>query len=238
MASVAASLVAIWIGLVPAGAFARSAVPAMQVVPGAQVAALALHSARAAVPDATRALAAACPLVDQSVPAGSVALVPGTPLVNATYVSIPIAIDVDGVVVRTVYAGFRITGYVRMPVATHDLAPDTVLGPDDLSYAQLPFAGRTGLGVDAFVGRKVRSMVARGEVMYPELTSVNEIVRAGMPALLIVHDGPVRLCADVMARTSGGLGEYVTIFDPQTQRALSGIVTGPNTVEFTVPGAN
>ena len=83
-----------------------------------------------------------------------------------------------------------------------------------------------------------RAVIPRGDIVYPELTAVNEIVRAGMPALLIVHDGPVRLAADVVARTSGGLGDYVTIYNPQTQRALSGVVTGPNTVELTLPGSN
>jgi flagella basal body P-ring formation protein FlgA len=237
-ARAAAWLAAVWLGLVPVCAFARAPLPAMQIVPGSQMAAVAERSARAAVPDTNLALVAACTLVDQSLPTGAVALVPGTPQVNATYVSVPIAIDIDGVLVRTLYAGYRITTYVRMPVAAHDLAPGAVLGADDLSYARLPFGGRTGLDIDTFVGRKMRSAVARGDVLYPELTAVNEIVRAGMPALFIVHDGPVRLAADVIARTSGGLGDYVTIFDPQTQRALSGVVTGPNTVELTVPGAN
>ena len=69
-----------------------------------------------------------------------------------------------------------------------------------------------------------------------QASEVLRVIRAG--AVEIVHDGAVRLAADVVARTSGGLGEYVTIFDPQTQRALSGVVTGPNTVELTLPGEN
>jgi flagella basal body P-ring formation protein FlgA len=172
------------------------------------------------------------------VPAGAVALTTGTPQLNATYVSVPIDIDVDGRRTRTVFAGFRITTYVRMTVAAHDLAPGAVLTADDLAYTRMPFSGRPALDIDTFLGRKIRGVVARGEVVYPELTTVNEIVRAGMPALFIVHDGLVRLSADVIARNGGGLGDYVTIFNPQTQKALSGIVTGPNTVELTLPGDN
>jgi flagella basal body P-ring formation protein FlgA len=231
-------VLAILVGLTPAGAFARTPADSMQIVPAAQIASLAERIARSAVPDPERALAPSMQIMDQRVPGGALVLVPGTPQVNPSYVSVPIGIEIDGKLARTVFAGFRVTTYVRMPVAAHDLAAGAVLGPDDLSYARLPFNGRPGLDIETFVGRKVRSVIARGDIVYPELTAVNEIVRAGMPAVLIVHDGPVRLAADVVARTSGGLGDYVTIYNPQTQRALSGVVTGPNTVELTLPGAN
>jgi flagella basal body P-ring formation protein FlgA len=228
---------ALAIGLMPAAAAARTPDGATQVVPAAQIASLAEHVARSLVPDQNRALAPTLQIIDQRVPAGSVVILPGTPQLNPTYVSVPIAIDIDGKLARTVFAGFRITTYVRMPVAAHDLAAGDVLGADDLGYVRLPFNGRPGWDIDTMVGRKVRAVIARGDVIYPELTAVNEIVRAGMPAVLIVHDGPVRLAADVVARTSGGLGDYVTIYNPQTQRALSGVVTGPNTVELTLPGS-
>jgi flagella basal body P-ring formation protein FlgA len=209
-----------------------------QLVPAAQIASLAEHTARSLVPDPQRALAPAYAVVDQQVPAGTVAIVAGTPQVNPSYVSVPIAIEVDGKLARTVFTGFRVTNYVHEPVAAHDLAAGAVLGPDDLTSERVPFSGRPDIAVESVVGRRIRLAVAGGAVVLPEMTTVDEIVRAGMPAVLIVHDGPVRLAADVIARTSGGLGAYVTIFNPQTQRALSGVVTGPNTVELTLPGAN
>ncbi len=240
MARSAAGLVALVLGLVPAAAFARIAGPeaGSQVIPAAQITALAERVARSKVTDPSRALAAAAQIGDVRVPLGAVAISAGTPQCNSTYISVPIEIHIDGHVERTVFAGFRITTYVQMPVAAHDLAADGVLVADDLTYVRMPYSGRPGLAIETFVGRKVRSIIARGEVVYPELTVVNQIVRAGMPAVLIVHDGAVRIAADVIARTSGGVGEYVTIFNPQTQRALSGVVTGPNTVELTLPGAD
>ena len=50
-----------------------------------------------------------------------------------------------------------------------------------------------------------------------------------------MRDGPVSLTADVIARTGGGLGESVTVYNEQTNRILSGTVTGPNRVELTLP---
>lgn len=224
--------------LVPGRAHARVVGPAQQIVAAARIAAVADRIARDEVRDADRALAPAFALSDISVPAGSVVIVAGLPQLNATYVSVPIRIEIDGRLARTIFAGYRITTFVRTAVAAHDLAPDTILNASDLIAARVPFTGRPGLETTTFVGRKVRALTPRGSILYPELTSVNEIVRAGMPALFVVHDGPVALAADVVARTSGGIGQSVTIYDPQTGKALSGIVTGPNRVELTLPGAN
>jgi flagella basal body P-ring formation protein FlgA len=226
-------------GLLGAGALARTGEPQTQVVPAESIAALAVTLARRAVPNPDRALAPAFQIVDQTVPLGAISLVAAGKLqVNASYVGVPIAIDIDGKVARTIFAGFRVTSYVQMVVAAHDLTPGTIVSADDLTYARVPFGGRQPLEIATFVGRKMRSTVAHGDVLYPEFITVNEIVHAGMPALLIVHDGPVRLAADVVARSSGGLGDHVSIYDPQTQRVLSAIVTGPDTVEFALPGAN
>jgi flagella basal body P-ring formation protein FlgA len=234
----AAALLAILVGVLPVCARARTGLPTMQIVASARIAAVAERIARSLVSDPERALAPAFLIADQSVPLGAVALTSGVPLLNSTYVGVPVSITIDGRVVRTVYAGYHITSFIQTAVAAHDLAPDTILQADDLTTARMPYTGRPALDVSTFVGRKVRVVVAHGAVLYPELTVVNELVRAGMPALFIVHDGPVKLAADVVARTGGGLGDYVTIYDPQTQKALSGVVTGPGTVELTLPGEN
>jgi flagella basal body P-ring formation protein FlgA len=232
-----AALFALVAVAVPACVLARTLVPPVQIVPAASIAAVADRAARSAVSDPQRALAAAFAVSDQQLPTGDLGIAAGAAQVNATYVSIPIALSIDGHVVRTIYAGYRITSFVRTTIAAHDIAPDAVLRAADMTQATVPFTGRPALEPTTFIGRKARATIARGTVLTPELTLVNEIVRAGMPAVLIVHDGPISLAADVVARTSGGLGDSVTIFNPQTQKALSGIVTGPNTVELTLPGA-
>jgi flagella basal body P-ring formation protein FlgA len=239
IARIAGAALIIVLGLTTADASARAGEPRTQVVPAERIAAFAEHIARALVPDSERALAPAFRILDQSVPLGTVAIVAaGKPQVNATYIGVPVAIAIEGHVARTMFAGFRITSYVRMPVAAHDVAAGAILNGDDIAYARVPFDGRPARDADAFIGRKVRSLIARGDVLVPELTVVNEIVHAGMPAVLIVRDGPVRLAADVVARSSGGLGDYVSIFDPQTQRVLSAVVTGPDTVELALPGGD
>ena len=160
----------------------------------------------------------------------------GTPFVSSSYVGVPIAIRIDGKLARTVVAGYRVTTYVRTAVASHDLAPGAVLAPGDVTLARLPSHGRPAVGVDVLVGRRLNVATAAGAALYVEETIPNAVVKAGQAAILVIHDGFVALMADVVARTGGAIGDTVTVVNPQTQRAIAGIVTAPNRVELTLPG--
>ncbi|MEA2666402.1 MAG: Chaperone for flagella basal body P-ring formation [Candidatus Eremiobacteraeota bacterium] len=226
---------------VPAQAGTLLGVPAqagtLQVVSGARVAAVADPIAHRLVAEPDRALAPAFAIADQQLPPGEVALAPsGTPFVSSTYVGVPVAIRVDGKLARTVMAGYRVTTYVHTAVAARDLAPGALLSADDVMLARVAASGRPAVGTAVLVGRKLRAATAKGAPLYAEQTVANDVVKPGQPAILVVHDGSVALAADVVARTGGALGDVVTVFNPQTQKALAGIVTGPNRVEITLPG--
>jgi flagella basal body P-ring formation protein FlgA len=53
---------------------------------------------------------------------------------------------------------------------------------------------------------------------------------------LIIHDGGVDVVADVVARQSGGLGDEIALFNPQTNKALSGTIIGPDRCELNLSG--
>ena len=150
--------------------------------------------------------------------------------------SIPIEIDVNGTRARTVVAGYRVTTFMHTAVAAHDLAAGTILGDDDVVIGRVPSTGRASVAAVELVGRKLRAPVARGALLLPEATATNEIVRAGESVVLVIRDGVVALNADVVARTSGGMGDHVAVYNPQTQKMLSGVVTGPECVELDLPG--
>jgi flagella basal body P-ring formation protein FlgA len=209
----------------------------VQTVPGERIAAITDRIAGSLISGPDRTLTPAFKIFDQTVPAGTIAIEAGTPQINASYVTVPVTIDVDGKVARSLVAGYRVTTYVTATVAAHDLTPGTVLEAGDLTAARVPSYGRPGTDPATLIGRQLHTSVARGALVYVEQTGLPQLVRAGQPALLIVHDGPVSLSADVVARTGGALGESVSVWDPQTQRALSGVVTGPNVVELVLPGS-
>ena len=223
-----------------AAAFAASTVVALapmltQNVSGTQISAVTDKLAGGLVHDADRSVVPAFHLADQSVPLGKVEITPLPPLVYATYIAVPVQLVVDGRVAKTVTSGYRVQQYIHTAVAAHDLAPGALLAEDDLTLARVLSNGRPAVTVASLVGRKVRAATPRGQEIFVEQTSVNELVKAGAGAILVVHDGPVALTADVIARTGGGLGESVTVYNSQTNRILSGTVTGPNRVELTLP---
>jgi flagella basal body P-ring formation protein FlgA len=218
---------------------ASAGAQAQQIVAGARVAAVADKVAHGLVSGPDRSIAAAYAVLDQNVPAGSVELVPaGTPYVSSTYVGVPVAIRVDGKVARTVVAGYRITTYVQTAVAAHDLAPNALLADGDLVTARVAFNGRPAVQPASLLGRRLSSAAAKGVPLYVEQTAPDTVVKAGQAAILVIHDGTVALTADVVARTGGAIGDTVTVVNPQTQKAIAAVVTGPNRVELTLPGGS
>jgi len=217
----------------PGGVRAAASVPAQtQVVAGARVAAVADKIARGLVSGPDRSIAAAFQVADQNLPAGAVEIAPA----GAPYVGVPVAIRVDGKIARTVVAGYRVTTYVRTAVAARDLAPGAVLAESDLALARVASNGRPAVGLENLIGRKLSMATAKGAALYVEQTVPDTVVKPGQAAILIVRDGNVALTADVIARTGGAIGDTVTVFNPQTQRAIAAVVTGPNRVELILPG--
>jgi flagella basal body P-ring formation protein FlgA len=210
----------------------------VQNVSGAQIAALTDKLADGLVQDPDRAVVPAYRLADQSVPLGRVTMSSLAPLVYATYIAVPVQIAVDGRVARTVTAGYRVEQFIHTAVAAHDLTPGALLTADDLLLSRVLSNGRPAVDVASLVGRKLLAATPRGAQIFVEQTSINQLVKAGSGAILVVHDGPVALTADVIARTGGGLGESVTVYNSQTNKLLSGTVTGPDRVELTLPGGD
>jgi flagella basal body P-ring formation protein FlgA len=169
---------------------------------------------------------------DQLVPAGHVTLTARTPLSTPYFVNVPIAIAVRGVTVRVVYVGYRATRYVHTAVAARDIAPGTVLTADDLTIARVPYTGWNANGTAVLIGRRTYAAFSAGQPIPIAQTRVNELVKAGSSVVMVVRNGAVALMADVVARTGGGLGDQVNVYNPQTNKNLSGTVTAPDRVEL------
>ena len=233
------ALAAAFLALVaPTFANASLAAPrAEQVVAGATISSIAKAAVLGVVHDADRVVSPAYAIVDQRVPVGIVIVtIVKAPTVNPGFATVPVAISVDGKLERTITAGFRVTAFVHSAAAAHDLEAGTILSEKDLILDRVPATGRMTVGLAALVGRKIRTATLKGTAVYPEATTAVQVVKAGDTVVFIIHDGPVVLSADVVARSSGALGETVFIYNPQTHKALSGLVTGPGKVELTLPG--
>ncbi len=173
---------------------------------------------------------------DQLVVEGAVSLRVESPLVTPSYVNVPIDVAVDGNFIRTVFVGYRVQQFVRTAVAADDLAAGTVLHAGDLTMERIAYTGRAANGTQVLLGRKVLFPVRKGEPIYIEETQTNQIVKPGSSVVLIVNDGGVSVVAEAVARTGGGLGEEVSVYNPSTNKTLSGTVVGPDRVELDILG--
>lgn len=233
VAAAAAVTVLAMLNCVPLPACAQTAT---QRIAGKRIEALAkpLLAGVRLTGDAT--LVAAFPIPDQTVPAGSVSLSVQTPMTTPSFVNVPVEVDVNGKYLRTIFVGYRVQQWVRTAVAAHDLVPGTVLSANDLAMARVPYTGQHANSTDVLVGRKIVSAFRAGVPVAIEQTLTNQIVKPGASVVLIVNDGGVSVVADVVARTGGGLGDEVSIYNPQTNKTLSGTVIGPDRVELNLSG--
>jgi flagella basal body P-ring formation protein FlgA len=210
--------------------------PAMQVVNGARLQTISDAWIRRIVKDARHQALLAYPVAEQRVLSGRTELrASASPVISPEYASLPVEIRVDGTLVRTVYVGYRIVTLVTMPVLTHAKHRGDMLSANDFHDEMRAADGRSPVDVSMLSGHICNADLAAGSVVRPEQTSVDQIVKAGSPVVLIVHDGGVALAADVIARTSGGFGEVVTVYDEPSRKVLSGLVTAPSRVELTLP---
>lgn len=229
------ALAAAILTLVPLAARAQGSVLR---VSGQHIALVASREIASLPHDADHKYIAASMIPDQVVSGGRVELHAQSPIGNSSFVNVPVTIDVDGKLDRTVYVGYRMQEYVETAVAAHDIVPNTVISADDLVMARVPYSGRPGNGIDALVGRRITGAVLKGQPVTIEATSVNQIVKAGATVILIVRDNGVEVSAPVIARTSGGLGDQVSVYNASTNKALSGTVTAPGTVELDISGGD
>ncbi|HZY97968.1 MAG TPA: flagellar basal body P-ring formation chaperone FlgA [Candidatus Baltobacteraceae bacterium] len=215
---------------------ARAQATETQRVSGTQFVALAKRAIGTVVLSGDSSLVQAAPVRDQIVPSGAVSLVVESPLATPTYVNVPIDVDVDGSFVRTVFVGYRMQQYVRTAVAAHDLVAGTVIAAGDLTTARVAWTGRLGNGTDVLLGRKIFVPFRKGQPVYIEETQTNMIVKPGSAVVLIVNDGDVSVVAEGVARSGGGLGDEVSVYNPSTNHTLSGTVVGPDRVQLDIMG--
>jgi flagella basal body P-ring formation protein FlgA len=215
---------------------ARAQVGEAQRISGKTFEKLAKHAIASVDVPEDEALIQSSPVRDQLVGQGTVSLTVESPMVTPSYINVPIEIDLDGAFLRTLFVGYRVQPYVHTAVASHDIVAGTVITADDVQMARVPAFGRMANGTQVLVGRKVFSAFRKGQPIYIEATMTNEIVKAGSVVVLIVNDGGVSIVTEVQARSGGGLGDQVSIYNPQTNKTLSGTVIGPGRVELDIMG--
>jgi flagella basal body P-ring formation protein FlgA len=217
-------------------AAALLALATTQSVPGVQFESLASPIEHSVKLTGDARLVQSVRIPAQIVPAGKVVLKAHPAIVTPSYVNVPVEIDVNGAFIRQIFVGYRVERFVETAVAAHDLVAGSVIDSSDVFMQRIVSTGQRVNGVNALVGRKVVANVRAGAPVSIEMTRIDQIVKAGQTVTLIVSDNGVSVVADVVANTSGGLGDQISLYNPQTHKMLTGTVVGPDRVELNLTG--
>jgi flagella basal body P-ring formation protein FlgA len=226
------------VGCVMSGLMA-AALPAaaatQHLVVGAQIATAGEREARQFVHDSDHGIVALT-VPDQQIPAGKVTLFADKARsFGDTYINVPVTIYVDGKAIRQIFAGYRIAHFTMVPVAVHDLSVGEILADTDLTVARMPDDGLQIPNRSALIGRSMSSPVLKGHMPALWQTNAVMVVKYGEPVVLVVQDGDVALSEDVIARSSGAVGDSISVYDAQGERTFNVVVTGPGKVELQLP---
>ncbi len=156
----AALLAVLLVAFAPLGA--RAAGMSGQRVSGKAIAALATAQLAHLIRRGDTEFVPASTVSDQIVSDGRVHLRAQSPMDTPSFVNVPVQIEVDGRLDRTVLVGYRVQQYVQTAIASRDLVAGTVLAADDLRLARVPFTGQPGNGTDALVGRRAELQRVEG----------------------------------------------------------------------------
>lgn len=215
---------------------ARAGGVATQRISGAALTALAERAIHGVALPPNTTLVSTGSVPSQILSSGKASIVVGSVVRNPSYVNVPITLSLNGHYLRTLYVGYRVQRWVSTAVATRDLIAGSVLSPADLEMQRVVFNGQQTNGVSALIGRRIESSFRREQPIYMEETQTNDIVKAGSTVTLIVDGGGVSVVAEVQARSSGGLGDQVAVYNAETNKALSATVVGPDRVELDLGG--
>lgn len=110
------------------------------------------------------------------------------------------------------------------------------LSENDLLLTKMPWSrlptGAFLMGKDQLVGKVLKRSAMRGSVLFPAILKEPYAVKRGEAVSLTIQSGPgVFIRSRAVATQSGGVGEMITIEQPQTRRKLRALVTGSKKVE-------
>ena len=155
--------------------------------------------------------------------------IPGRPP-EPGLVVVPVAIRVNGDVVRRVMVTCRLVREVTAPVAVTPLPRHHGLEPEDVRWTVLRWT-QPGASFpsapEALQGKRLRRGVRAGTVLRADLLEESPTVRRGEPVVLSLTRGALSLAVEAWALEDGQPGQLIRCRNPFTRQELRARVSGP-----------
>ncbi len=125
-----------------------------------------------------------------------------------------------------------------MAVATKLIAPETVLGPDNLSIEMRETTGMDDQSIidpQSLMGKLAKVSITPGRLVTPRLVTLPPAVRRGQGAKIVFRNGNVSVVAEAVCRQDGITGQIIMAKNLASNRLVRVRVTGDGILE-PVPG--
>jgi len=128
----------------------------------------------------------------------------------------------------------KITGPVI--VAKENLVRGRLLNRNDFRIEKLPWktlpGDSAGTALQDLEGRRVKTLISEGAIVWKGLLEENLAVRQGDPVQVTVYSGPgVIIRSRGIARQEGRMGEFIRVEQNDTRKTLNAVVVGEKNVE-------
>ena len=138
----------------------------------------------------------------------------------------------DGDVLRKIHLAARTRVFARAAVAARDIARGDSLGPGDVTMKRVEVGGIRGWYKDAepLAGARMTCAVKEGAVLRGLAVRPAPLVKRGDKVILKAAVGSVEVTAQGEARTDGGKGESIRVFNEVTKTTIFCTVLDARTV--------
>lgn len=133
----------------------------------------------------------------------------------------------------------RAQSLIEAPVLVRPLAAGERIAADDVGWITIaPNRIRPGAVIDAgqLIGAEARRALPPGRLLTGRDLQTPRLVERGRPVRLIYARPGLRLTALGIAQADGGLGDSITVLNPDSRRQVQGLVTGPGQVTLGTTG--
>jgi flagella basal body P-ring formation protein FlgA len=145
-----------------------------------------------------------------------------------------VAVRCEGSVRWTIYLSVTIDSEFSVLVATHALARDAQLRPEDFELTPRHLPGLTTDYVTKpalLAGQRLRQAIASGEALSLAALTPSNVIHRGQQVTLIAGSGSFEVRMSAIALSDGRVADRIRVQNQSSQRVIEGIVRSDSVVE-------
>jgi len=147
----------------------------------------------------------------------------------------PATVYSDGRRVRSLFLKAHVEVYKPIVVARTHIPRGGAFTEDTTTMQTVPLSSLRGgyyLASTGLAGLQARREIRPGTVITTDMVERPVLIRRGEDVMLTCETASLQVAVKMQARTTGRLGDVITVENPSSRKVLCAVVTGPGEVEL------